>query len=631
MLPKCVSICSRLWTCGIFVAALAVAETRVYDFEIGWANRNPDGRHERRVIAINDQWPLPTIEATVGDRIVVNAHNHLGDKSTSLHFHGLFQNGTNHMDGSIGVTQCPIPPGASMTYDFVVDQPGTYWYHSHETAQYPDGLRGPMIVHDPDHPYAELYDEELVLTLSDWYHEEMSQIMKDFLTVTNPTGAEPVPQSALQNDTHDLQVPVTPGKRYFLRIINLSAFASHYFWIEGHDFEIIELDGVYHEPTKAEMLYVTAAQRVGVIFTAKNETSRNYAMVAAMDQEMFDVIPDDLIPNAVSHLVYDASKPLPVPEPVDEFEPIDDFNLIPTDREEIFKNPARTITLNVSMENLGDGANYAFFNNITYKTPVVPTLFTALSASGDDAMDPLIYGDYTNSFVLDQGEVIELVLNNKDDGKHPFHMHGHNFQVIVRSEENAGAWDPAEADDFPEIPMKRDTVMLQPQGNLVLRFRSDNPGIWQFHCHVEWHMKQGLLLTLVEAPLALQKTLNIPADHLAVCKAAKMPTEGNAAGNTVDWLDLTGQPSPPKPLPDGFTPRGIVALVFSIISGLIGTVVIFWYAYGDIPDESEEEQALGGDDRSGYEGLSNGNGHSFEEDEGPNGSRVPDETARLLN
>lgn len=52
---------------------------------------------------------------------------------------------------------------------------------------------------------------------------------------------------------------------------------------------------------------------------------------------------------------------------------------------------------------------------------------------------------------------------------------------------------------------------------------------------------------------------------------------GNAAGNTVDLFDLKGENLSPKPLPDGFTARGIVALVFSIISAFIGLAVITWY------------------------------------------------------
>lgn len=169
----------------------AVADTRIYDFSVGWVNRNPDGLHERRVMAINGQWPIPTIYATVGDEVVVNLQNELGDRPCSLHFHGLYMNGTSHMDGVAQTTQCPIPAGSNFTYAFNVSQPGTYWYHSHVDGQYPDGLRGALIVHDPENPYADQFDEELFLTLSDWYHDEMPGLISSFLSVTNPTGAEP--------------------------------------------------------------------------------------------------------------------------------------------------------------------------------------------------------------------------------------------------------------------------------------------------------------------------------------------------------------------------------------------------------------------------------------------------------
>ncbi len=40
--------------------------------------------------------------------------------------------------------------------------------HSHNMGQYPDGLRGPFIVHDPNDPNKNSYDEEVILTVSDW-------------------------------------------------------------------------------------------------------------------------------------------------------------------------------------------------------------------------------------------------------------------------------------------------------------------------------------------------------------------------------------------------------------------------------------------------------------------------------
>lgn len=82
----------------------------------------------------------------------------------------------------------------------------------------------------------------------------------------------------------------------------------------------------------------------------------------------------------------------------------------------------------------------------------------------------------------------------------------------------------------------------------------------------------------------MQQTLTIPADHYAACAAAQppIPTAGNAAANTVELLDLTGQPSPPAPLPTGFTARGTVALVFSCIAGFLGLAAITWYGMGEL-------------------------------------------------
>lgn len=558
---------------------LASAATVTYDFNITWVTRNPDGLLNRPVIGINGQWPIPYITATVGDRVVVNVVNQLGNESTSLHFHGLYQNGTSDMDGVTGVTQCPIQPGGSFTYNFTVDQPGTYWYHSHEVAQYPDGLRGPLIVHDPDSPYKGQYDEEIVLTVSDWYHDEIPKLMKSFISVTNPTGAEPVPNAALMNDTFNLTTPVEPGKTYMFRIINIGAFAGQYFWFEGHTMRIVEVDGIYTEAAEAELIYITPAQRYSVLVTMKNDTSTNYAFVGSMDESLFDKIPASLNPNATGWLVYDSAAPLPTPALLDAFNDFDDYTLVPTDGEELLGPVDYSFTLDLSMDNLGDGASYAFFNDITYVRPKVPTLYTALSA-GELASNATIYGVNTNPYVLQHNDVIEIILNNNDTGKHPFHLHGHSFQAIARSDEDAGKY--VGNGTFAAVPMKRDTLMVRPMGNFVIRFRADNPGIWFFHCHIEWHLASGLIATMIEAPPLLQSSLSIPADHYEVCKAQNIPIVGNAAGNDKDFLDLTGVPKPPGPLPEGFTPKGIVALVFSILTAFLGIAVISWYGAGEI-------------------------------------------------
>ena len=413
-----------------------------------------------------------------------------------------------------------------------------------------------------------------------------------------------VPNSALMSDTQNLQIKVKPGKTYFLRIVNMAAFAAQYFWIEGHTFKIVEVDGVYHEPAEADMLYITAAQRYSVLLTTKNTTSENFAIVGSMDQDLFDVVPATLNPNVTSYLVYDESAALPKPAFVDSFDAVyDDMNLVPHDHEPLLPDPDMFIELVVQMNNLGDGANYAFFNDITYVRQKVPTLYTVLSlpasfsndtATTDLLFDPSIYGQ-TNTHILPHNSTIEIILNNHDPGKHPFHLHGHSFQSIARGAENSNDFNPANT-TFPAIPMRRDTLLVRPNGHIVMRFKADNPGVWLFHCHIEWHVDSGLIMTFVEAPDMVREQLQgkIPEDHYAACEAGGMSYSGNAAGNTEDYLDLEDANVSVAPLPAGFTARGIVALVFSCVCGILGIAVVGWYGLGEMGsvELSREEREI---------------------------------------
>lgn len=74
----------------------------------------------------------------------------------------LFPN-TSFYDGSVGVTQCGIPPGATFSYSvpLTTQPPGTYWWHAHNQGIYVDGLAAPFIIHADTEPYT--YDDEYVL------------------------------------------------------------------------------------------------------------------------------------------------------------------------------------------------------------------------------------------------------------------------------------------------------------------------------------------------------------------------------------------------------------------------------------------------------------------------------------
>ena len=101
---------------------------REYNWVVQNIEANPDGVF-RTMTTINGKFPGELIRCNEGDTIVVNVENRAVN-ATALHWHGLFQNGTNYMDGTPGATQCPIAPGRSFRYEFTVrGQSGTCEYN----------------------------------------------------------------------------------------------------------------------------------------------------------------------------------------------------------------------------------------------------------------------------------------------------------------------------------------------------------------------------------------------------------------------------------------------------------------------------------------------------------------------
>lgn len=80
-------------------------------------------------IAVNGQIPGPTLRIQRGNCVKVTVHNNLPNETTTIHFHGLFQQKTPFSDGVIGATQCGIKASSIMVYTFSTSyQPaGTYW------------------------------------------------------------------------------------------------------------------------------------------------------------------------------------------------------------------------------------------------------------------------------------------------------------------------------------------------------------------------------------------------------------------------------------------------------------------------------------------------------------------------
>ncbi|KAH8799035.1 Cupredoxin [Xylogone sp. PMI_703] len=224
---------------------------------------------------------------------------------------------------------------------------------------------------------------------------------------------------------------------------------------------------------------------------------------------------------------------------VPQWSPHDDATLVALDGQRLLGQQAtvdKEITLNFNFGFDAKGIPRSYFNNITYIPQKVPSLFTALS-TGSANTNPVIYG-VVNPFVVKEGEIVQIVVNNLDAAIHPFHLHGHQFQVCERPSSGKGVYT-GKGRNFPSIPPKRYTVSVNSGSYAVIRFKADNHGVWLFHCHIEWHVVMGLTATIIEAPESLAG-MSIPDDHKAACIVEGIPVAGNAAGKTLNLTDMTG-------------------------------------------------------------------------------------------
>lgn len=389
------------------------------------------------------------------------------------------------------------------------------------------------------------------MTFSDWYHDQMPTLLNYYQSpadVTNNSivsGQAPIPQSGLINDSQNNTIHVKPGKTYLIHMIDMANFPGVAVYFDGHPFTAVEVDGTYTEKhfLGDQNLCIAPAQRWSVLITTKNDTSQNFVIFATLDVNMlFPATGRPTIPgwngNTTAWLVYDDAKPLPPQKTFYSFDFYDDVALIPYDRAPLLEPVDRRFTMDMQSATI-DGITRFTINDITYLPQKVPSLYTALTV-GNYSTNPLVYGLNTNPFVLKYGEIIELVINNRHDNLHPMHLHGHQFQVLERSPPDAGAWSGTYPPTISPTPIRRDTVMLNKNGYSVWRFKADNPGVWLFHCHIEYHITSGLQATFVEAPDHLGD-LKIPKDQIETCKKYGMDYRGNAAGNTRNPLDLNGQ------------------------------------------------------------------------------------------
>jgi FtsP/CotA-like multicopper oxidase with cupredoxin domain len=169
--------------------------------------------------AYNGTVPGPEIRVNQGDRVRIIVKNLLPE-GTTVHWHGLFV--PNNMDGVPMVTQDPIKPGATFTYEFTADPVGTHQYHSHmdDLKQVTSGLYGPFIIDPKVQKYR--FDREFTMIPAD-----------------GPLGF--IINGKSFPDTAPLVVHL--GDRVRIRMINMGDM-YHPFHLHGFDFREIAKDGI---------------------------------------------------------------------------------------------------------------------------------------------------------------------------------------------------------------------------------------------------------------------------------------------------------------------------------------------------------------------------------------------------
>jgi FtsP/CotA-like multicopper oxidase with cupredoxin domain len=215
---------------------------------------SPDGK-PREMMVFNGQYPGPPIVANWGDTIRVTVTNQLPNNGTSIHWHGVRQLHSNQMDGTNGITECPIAPGQSKIYTFKATQYGTSWYHSHYSVQYGDGLVGPIIINGPT---SSNYDIDLgALPLTDWYTTPMFEIL------AQRPSAPPTSQSILVNGTGPNNPPVltfSPGKKHLIRLINMGVNNYFHVGFDQHTMTVVAADFVPVQPYKVNSLVLAVGK-----------------------------------------------------------------------------------------------------------------------------------------------------------------------------------------------------------------------------------------------------------------------------------------------------------------------------------------------------------------------------------
>ncbi|WP_028874274.1 copper resistance system multicopper oxidase [Tepidiphilus margaritifer] len=303
-------------------AAPVLSGTNI-DLVVGESPVNFTGK-PRMATTINGSIPAPTLKLREGDTVTIRVTNRLRE-ATSIHWHGIIL--PYQMDGVPGISFPGIPPGQTFTYQFRLEQTGTYWYHSHSGMQEQTGMYGALIVEPRDADPIRA-DRDYVVHLSDWTDEDPMRVLaklkvqSDYYNYHQPTAIDffrdvadmglsrALDKRAMWNqmrmnptDLADLSGATLtylmngvtpagnwtglfrPGERVRLRFINGAANTFYDVRIPGLKMTVVQSDGQNVEPVTVDEFRFGPGETYDVIVTPQEDAYTIFAQ--SMDRTGF--------------------------------------------------------------------------------------------------------------------------------------------------------------------------------------------------------------------------------------------------------------------------------------------------------------------------------------------------------
>lgn len=509
-------------------------ETLRFEWHLSSDLRRPDGVL-KEVYLINGDFQGPTIECRSGDRLVIVVHNDLSEDGVGIHWHGLNMRGANNMDGAVAFTQDAIEPGSTFTYEFDIgDQYGTFFWHAHDGVQRADGMFGALVVHRPaeaNQADSDIYgyDEEHLLTIGDWYHRTAKDVMAWYMRAGS-FGNEPVPDSMLLNGIGSyncsMAVPARPvdciatptpaisletTKKYRLRVVNVGSFGGFSISANALSMTPIEVDGgnaIEGRPSRS-VGTVYPGQRTDLVLSSIDDDDRIPMIELQLDRENFKYpnpalgdrqrFPVDMVKSTMK-----SNNNVERRASLHQFFDLADARATKRVSPRVAEQANLTLVLysnSVKLAHLGNKP-HGFLNQTTWQPQTSPPGHL-LSLPREQWDEHQFVPQIPSSVKDDEPFWVDVVLNNLDDGSHPFHLHGYDvWSLQTHAGFGWGSWNPYLAAEPPGGPLnvinpvRRDTFIVPKRGYTVLRFKTDNPGIWMFHCHILWHQASGMAMGL---------------------------------------------------------------------------------------------------------------------------------------